>query len=195
MNVLPYWGQSSCRKAFGVVSPTEVKVFYLPSDPSFLLMPWGVWKHTWRYSPTSDHNHVGSGAPGSQNHPVPAGLGGYGCDLQLLIEVGEGLPSLAAGSGGDQENTRCFFPSIHGMKYTFYLTHFLISTQSMNAIQLLLSAFFHPSLLPTFPGQCQLPPGVGFTSAEPCSFPLPISLVHCHFCWDTGNDFAEQENF
>lgn len=92
MNILTYQSQTSCRKAFGGFLPTEVEVFYSATDASFPHMPGGVWKHTWKYSPTSDHNHVGSGAPGSQNHPVPAGLGGYGCDHQLLIEVG--VPAL-----------------------------------------------------------------------------------------------------
>lgn len=41
----------------------------------------------------------------TQSLQSPVGLGGYGCDLQLLTEVGEDLPSLAAGSGGDQEST------------------------------------------------------------------------------------------
>lgn len=168
--------------------PTEVKVFmYNP----------------WKYSPTSGHNHVGSGAPGSQKHPVPAGLGRHGCDLKLFIEVGEGLVSLAAGSGGDQ-NTSWFFPSIHGMRYTFYLTHLPVSTPSINVIHLFPTASFHPSLLPTFPDQCQMP--LGWVSCQQ-SLAASLSPSHCHSkqnmvpipCsasnWDTGNDFAEQETF
>lgn len=60
---------------------------------------------------------------------------------------------------------------------------------------------------PRPPEQLQLPPGVGFTLAEPCSHPLPISSALLagspqakHGAspgsnWDAGNGFAEQETF
>lgn len=66
--------------------------------------------------------------------------------------------------------TGLIFPSIHGMKYTVYLTCFPVCSQSTCAI--------HSSPLP-FPTaeQLWLPPGEGFVLVGPCSRPLPISSV------------------
>lgn len=159
------------QKTFGVVSTNRGKRVYLAFVPWTLLSPYamrGVWKPTRQHNPTPGHNAAGSGASRSPKYPVSADHNS--CGLQLLIKVREDLPSPAAGSGGDKGKTD-WFPG--GMKYTFYLTHLAVSTQSTNAIQLFPTASFHPSPLPTSPWATPAAPRSGFHAGRALQPPSP----------------------
>lgn len=141
-------------------------------------MPRGVWKPTWQHSHTPGRNPAGSGASRSQKYPVSAdpngcGFGGIWLQSPTVHRGGRGPAPPCCWPWRRWGEDRLIFPSIHGMKNTFYLTPLPVSTQSINAIQLFPTASFHPSPLPTSPWAAPAAPRSGFHAGRALQPPSP----------------------
>lgn len=179
MNILPYQSQTSCRKASGVVSTSRGRSFYPASVPWSLLSPHAmrgveahleVQPHFWSWP-------CGQWSSWVPKAPHPCRFGWVWLGSPAAHPGGRGLPSLAAGSGGDQNNASWFFPSIHGMNtpFTSPTSQFPpnpLMQSSSSPLPLSTPVYCPPSLISA---SC---PRVGFMSAEPGS----LSPSHC-CCW------------